>query len=104
MKLTRGWLGITATVLGLGMYMPSVRADEIQAEKVESVRLTIEVNPEGNSINVRMAKSSDDGEKKKSDQEEIEAIRRWRFELSEPDKQKTWAIINLELEGFEIEP
>ena len=102
MKLTLGWWGITATVLCLGVYMPSVRADEVQVEKVEDVRVTIEVNPENNSINVRMAKSGGDGEKTQSDQEKIEAIRRWRFELSEPDRQKTWAIINLELEGFEI--
>ena len=88
MKHTIGWLGITATVLGFGMYMPSVLADEVQTEKVEAVRVTIEVNQEGNGLNVRIAKSSGDEEGKKSDQEEIEAIRRWRFELSEPDKQK----------------
>lgn len=103
MKLTIGWLGITATVLGFGMYITSVLADEVQKEKVEAVRVTIEVNQEGNSINVRIAKSDGDEEPKKSDQEEIETIRRWRFELSEPDRQKNLAIFNLELEGFEIE-
>ena len=103
MKLTVGWWGITATVLCFGMYMPSVLADEVQESKIEALRVTISVNQEGNSINVRMAKSEGDGEEKKSDQEEIETIRRWRFELSEPERQKTWVLINLELEGFEIE-
>ena len=103
MKLTLGWLGIMATVLGFAMYIPRVLADEVQKEKVEAIRLSIEVNQEGNGLNVRIAKSGGDGEPKKSDQGEIETRRRWRFELSEPDRQKSWAIFNLELEGFEIE-
>ena len=103
MKFTLGGLGITTTVLYFGMYLPSVLAEEVQAEQVEAVRVSIEVNQEDNGVNVRIAKSGGDGGVKKSGQEEIDAIRRWRFELSKPDKPKTWAIFNLELEGFEIE-
>ncbi len=103
MKLTLRWLGVTAAALLLGMYMPSAVAEEVEAEKVEAVRVTVEVDKEGNGINVRIAKSGGDEEEEKLDQERVEATRRWRFELSKPDRQKVLAIVNVEIEGFDIE-
>lgn len=103
MKLSLGWLGISAGVLLVGMYMPSAVAEEVKAEKVQALSVTLEVDRESNGINVRIAKSGDDQEQKKLDNEGVESARSWRFELSEPNQQKTLAIINIEIEGFEIE-